>query len=75
MAVGLTLPNRYIWDQWLSMLLILLAGMSLMWVVSAALVEALVPGMDFVSAFPFSHPIHPLIDMQKLIYLLLSWLH
>lgn len=54
MAVGLTLPNRYIWDEWLSMLLILLAGMSLMWVVSAALVEALVPGMDFVSAIPFS---------------------
>ncbi|CDH58281.1 related to na h-exchanging protein [Lichtheimia corymbifera JMRC:FSU:9682] len=50
MAVGLTLPNRYIWDEWLSMLLILLAGMSLMWVVSAALVEALVPGMDFLAA-------------------------
>lgn len=58
-AIGVELPNAYLWEKRRSLLVMVVPTMAIGWVISAALMHALFPRLDYVSCLVISATLTP----------------
>ncbi|EJD46975.1 hypothetical protein AURDEDRAFT_62694 [Auricularia subglabra TFB-10046 SS5] len=58
-AIGVELPNAYLWEKRRSLLIMVVPTMAIGWVISAALMHALFPQLNYVSCLVISATLTP----------------
>ncbi|EOQ98698.1 hypothetical protein E3P77_03956 [Wallemia ichthyophaga] len=58
-AIGVELPRRYIKRHWKSLFFMLCPVMAFGWVISAALIYALIPGLDYIGSLTIAATLTP----------------